>query len=198
MFLSLFAATAFATILAVVSGLTLAGAASVSHDLYAEIVAKGKSIEEDEVFVSRVVTVALGAIAVTLAIAFKDQNVAFMIGLAFSIAASCNFPILFMSIMWKGMTTRGAVIGGGLGLVSSLVGVIFSPAVWVAALGHPNGSAPFPHDNPTLFSMPLAFAGIWLFSKFDFSERAGKDRAGFDMQFVRAQTGIGASGPVLF
>jgi cation/acetate symporter len=112
-----------------VSGLTLAGAASVSHDLYAEIVAKGKSIEQDEVFVSRVVTVALGAIAVTLAIAFKDQNVAFMIGLAFSIAASRNFPILFMSVMWKGMTTRGAVIGGGLGLVSSLAGVIFSPAV---------------------------------------------------------------------
>lgn len=119
-----------------------------------------------------------------------------MIGLAFSIAASCNFPILFMSIMWKGTTTRGVVIGGGLGLVSSLAGVILSPAVWVAVRGH--RVALFPYDNPTLFSMPLAFAGIWLFSKVDLSERARKDRAGFDAQFVRAQTGIGASGPVSF
>jgi cation/acetate symporter len=133
---------------------------------------------------------------VGLGIAFKEQNVAYMIGLAFSIAASCNFPILFMSIMWKGATTRGVVIGGYLGLASSLAGVIFSPAVWVAVLGH--RSTPFPYDNPTLFSMPLAFAAIWLFSKLDLSERAEKDRAGFDAQFVRSQTGVGASGPALF
>jgi cation/acetate symporter len=195
-FLSFFAAAAFATILAVVSGLTLAGAASISHDLYAAIIAKGKSLERDEIAVSRAATVALGGIAVALGIAFREQNVAYMIGLAFSIAASCNFPILFMSIMWRGATTRGIVIGGSLGLVSSLAGVILSPAVWIGVLGQ--RSAPFPYDNPTLFSMPLAFAGIWLFSKLDRSERAKKDRAGFDAQFVRAQTGIGASGPVAF
>jgi cation/acetate symporter len=146
--------------------------------------------------VSGAATIALGGIAVGLGIAFKEQNVAYMIGLAFSIAASCNFPILFMSITWKGATTRGVVIGGYLGLASLLAGVIFSPAVWVAVLGH--RSTPFPYDNPTLFSMPLAFAAIWLFSKLDLSERAEKDRAGFDAQFVRSQTGVGASGPALF
>jgi cation/acetate symporter len=176
LFLSFFAAAAFATILAVVSGLTLAGAASVSHDLYAAIIAKGKSLERDELAVSRAATIALGGIAVALGITFKEQNVAYMIGLAFSIGASCNFPILFMSIMWKGATTRGVVIGGSLGLASSLAGVIFSPAVWVAVLGH--RSAPFPYDNPTLFSMPLAFAAIWLFSKLDLSKRAEKTELG--------------------
>jgi cation/acetate symporter len=198
LFLSFFAAAAFATILAVVSGLTLAGAASIGHDLYAAVLAKGHPLERREIFASRAATAALGAIAIALGIAFRNENVAFMIGLAFSIAASSNFPILLMSIVWKGTTTRGAVIGGAVGLVSSLAGVVFSPVVWVAVLGHPPGSAPFPYDNPTLFSMSLAFAAIWLFSKLDFSDRAALDRAGFPEQFVRAQTGIGISGPVLF
>ena len=193
LFLGFISAVAFATILAVVSGLTLAGASAISHDLYATVVKKGNANEQDEIRVSKIATIVLGVIAVILGIVFENQNVAFMVGLAFSIAASCNFPVLLMSMFWKGMTTRGAVIGGFLGLVSALLGVILSPAVWVAVLGNPKGSAPFPYDNPALISMTLAFGGIWLFSLLDNSDRAKIDRAGFEAQFVRSQTGIGAS-----
>ncbi|MGJ4854173.1 cation acetate symporter [Labrys sp. KB_33_2] len=192
-FLGFIAAVAFATILAVVSGLTLAGASAISHDLYATVIKGGKAKEQDEIRVSKITTVVLGVVAMVLGITFENVNVAFMVGLAFAIAASCNFPVLLMSMMWRGMTTRGAVIGGYLGLISALVGVILSPGVWEAVLGHPKGSAPFPYSNPALFSMVLAFAGIWLFSKLDNSQRAAQDRAGFDDQYVRSQTGIGAA-----
>jgi cation/acetate symporter len=117
-----------------------------------------------------------------------------MVGLAFAIAASCNFPVLVMSIFWKGLTTRGAMVGGFLGLTTAVVGVILSPAVWEATLGNPKGSAPVPLDNPALFSITIAFAGIWLFSVLDRSARANVDRGGFDAQYVRCQTGIGAAG----
>jgi cation/acetate symporter len=194
LFLGFISAVAFATILAVVSGLTLAGASAISHDLYATVVKGGRANEQDEIRVSKIATVILGVIAVILGIVFEKQNVAFMVGLAFSIAASCNFPVLLMSIMWRGMTTRGAVVGGFLGLISALVGVIFSPAVWEATLGNPKGSALFQISNPALFSMAIAFGGIWLVSKFDNSRRGAEDRAGFDAQYVRSQTGIGATG----
>ena len=193
-FLGFISAVAFATILAVVSGLTLSGASAVSHDLYATVFKGGKANEQDEIRVSKLATVVLGIIAVYLGIAFEKSNVAFMVGLAFAIAASCNFPVLLMSLMWRGMTTRGAVIGGFLGLASAVAGVVFSPAVWEAVMGHPKGSAPFPYSNPALFSMTIAFVGIWLFSKLDSSERGRVDQAGFDSQFVRSETGIGAAG----
>ncbi len=193
-FLGFIAAVAFATILAVVSGLTLAGASAVSHDLYATVVKGGKANEQDEIRVSKIATVVLGILAMGLGILFENVNVAFMVGLAFAIAASCNFPVLLMSMMWKGMTTRGAVIGGFLGLASALVGVVLSPGVWEATLGYPKGSAPVPYSNPALFSMTIAFVGIWLFSKLDTSKRAAEDRAGFEAQYVRSQTGIGAAG----
>ncbi len=193
-FLGFISAVAFATILAVVSGLTLSGASAISHDLYATVVKGGKANEQDEIRVSKIATVVLGVIAIILGIAFEKQNVAFMVGLAFSIAASCNFPVLLMSIMWRGMTTRGAVIGGFLGLITALIGVVLSASVWEAVMGHAKGSAPFPYSNPALFSMTIAFVGIWLFSKLDSSARAKQDIAGFDAQFVRAQTGIGAVG----
>ena len=193
-FLGFISAVAFATILAVVSGLTLAGASAISHDLYATVMKDGKANEQDEIRISKISTVVLGVIAVILGIIFENQNVAFMVGLAFSIAASCNFPVLIMSIFFKGMTTRGAVIGGFLGLISALVGVVLSPAVWVDVLGNAKGSAPVPWSNPALVSMALAFGGIWLFSKLDSSARGAEDRAGFDPQYVRSQTGIGASG----
>ncbi len=192
-FLGFISAVAFATILAVVSGLTLAGASAISHDLYATVVKNGKANEQDEIRISKMATVALGILAVILGIVFENQNVAFMVGLAFAIAASCNFPVLVMSIFWKGMTTKGAVVGGFLGLVSALIGVILSPGVWEAAFGNPKGSAPFPYDNPALFSMTLAFAGIYIVSLLDRSARAKLDRAGFAAQYVRSQTGIGAS-----
>jgi cation/acetate symporter len=194
LFLGFISAVAFATILAVVSGLALAGASSISHDIYAMVIKGGQANEQDEVRVSKIATLFLGVLAIILGIIFENQNVAFMVGLAFAIAASCNFPVLVMSIFWKGLTTRGALIGGFLGLTSAVVGVILSPAVWEVTLGFAKGSAPIKLDNPALFSMSLAFVGIWLFSILDRSARAEIDRDGFDAQFVRSQTGIGAAG----
>jgi cation/acetate symporter len=192
-FLGFISAVAFATILAVVSGLALAGASSISHDIYAMVIKDGKANEQDEIRVSKIATLFLGVLAIILGIIFENQNVAFMVGLAFAIAASCNFPVLVMSIFWKGLTTRGALIGGFLGLTSAVVGVILSPAVWEATLGNPKGSAPVALDNPAIFSITIAFAGIWLFSVLDRSARAKVDRDGFDAQYVRSQTGIGAA-----
>jgi cation/acetate symporter len=192
-FLGFISAVAFATILAVVAGLTLSGASAVSHDLYATVIKQGKADGASELRVSRMTTVALGIVAVALGIAFEKQNIAFMVSLAFAIAASANFPVLFMSVLWKDCTTRGAVIGGFLGLVSSVALTIVSPSVWEVTLGHPKGSALFPYASPALFSMTIGFAGIWLFSVLDRSRRAAIDRAGFLAQQVRSETGIGAA-----
>ena len=170
-FLGFISAVAFATILAVVAGLTLSGASAVSHDLYATVVKKGKADSAAELRVSRITTVVLGIVAVALGIVFEKQNIAFMVSLAFAIAASANFPVLFMSVLWKDCTTRGAVVGGFLGLVSSVVLTVVSPSVWEATLGNPKGSALFPYASPALFSMTIGFVGIWLFSILD-SQRA--------------------------
>ena len=194
LFLGFISAVAFATILAVVSGLALAGASAISHDLYATVMRKGRANEQAEMRVSKTATICLGLLAILLGIVFEKQNVAFMVGLAFCIAASCNFPVLLLSMFWRGLTTRGALIGGFLGLISAVVMVVLSPSVWEVTLGHPKGSAPIPYENPALFSMTIAFVGIWLFSVLDHSKRAQLDRAGFDAQFVRCQTGIGATG----
>ncbi|MDO9094876.1 MAG: cation acetate symporter [Rubrivivax sp.] len=193
-FLGFISAVAFATILAVVAGLTLSGASAVSHDLYATVVKKGKADPKTELRVSKITTICLGVVAVALGIAFEKQNIAFMVSLAFAIAASANFPVLLMSVLWKGCTTRGAVIGGFLGLFSSVALTVVSPAVWEATLGNPAGSALFPYASPALFSMTIGFVGIWLFSVLDGSQRAAVDKAGFLAQQVRSETGIGASG----
>jgi len=193
-FLGFISAVAFATILAVVAGLTLSGASAVSHDIYATVVKKGTADSASELRVSKITTICLGVIAVVLGIAFEKQNIAFMVSLAFAIAASANFPVLFMSVLWKDCTTRGAVIGGFLGLISSVVLTVVSPSVWEATLGNPKGSALFPYTSPALFSMTIGFVGIWLFSILDKSERARVDRAGFLAQQVRSETGIGAAG----
>jgi len=187
-------AVAFATILAVVSGLTLAGASAISHDLYANVFARGRAKEADEIRVSKIATVCLGIFAVLIGVLAQSINVAFAVGLAFAIAASCNFPVLVMSMFWKDMTTRGAVVGGFLGLVTAFLGVVLSPAVWEGIFGNPKGSALVTMDNPTLISMSLAFVAIYVVSKVDASQRASTDRAGFMAQFVRSQTGIGAEG----
>ncbi|WP_131113833.1 cation acetate symporter [Lichenihabitans psoromatis] len=191
LFLGFISAVAFATILAVVAGLTLSGASAISHDLYASVIARGRSTEAREVRLSKISAILIGIVAIYLGYVFQKQNVAFMVGLAFAVAASCNFPVLLMSIMWRGTTTTGALVGGLLGLVSAVVMVILSKAVWVTTFGHP--AALFPYDNPALFSMPLAFAGIWIVSTLDKSKRAMAERAAFDAQFVRSETGIGAS-----
>lgn len=196
LFLGFISAVAFATILAVVAGLTLAGATAVSHDLYASVIARGRTTDEKEVRLSKIAAVCIGIVAIILGYIFENQNVAFMVGLAFAVAASCNFPVLVMSVFWKGTTTRGAVVGGFLGLLSATLLVILSPSVWEKTLGYPEGSALFPYDNPALFSMSLAFLGIWLFSLLDRSARADKERAAYPAQYIRSETGIGASGAV--
>jgi cation/acetate symporter len=193
-FLGFISAVAFATILAVVAGLTLSGASAVSHDLYATVIKKGKADSASELRISKLTTIALGILAVALGIVFEKQNIAFMVSLAFAIAASANFPVLFMSVLWKDCTTRGAVIGGFLGLISSVALTVVSPSVWEATLGNPKGSALFPYTSPALFSMTIGFVGIWLFSILDNSKRAKIDRAGFLAQQVRSETGIGAAG----
>jgi cation/acetate symporter len=192
-FFGFISAVAFATILAVVAGLTLSGASAVSHDLYATVFKGNKADSASELRVSRITTVALGIIAVVLGIAFEKQNVAFMVALAFAIAASANFPVLFLSVLWKDCTTKGAVIGGFLGLISSVGLTIVSPAVWEATLGYPKGSAWFQYSSPALFSMTIGFVGVWLFSILDNSENAKSERAAFDAQRVRSETGYGAS-----
>ena len=193
-FLGFISAVAFATILAVVSGLTLAGASSISHDIYAIVMKKGKATEAAEIKVSKRSVIIIGIVGVILGIAFEKQNIAFMVGLAFAIAASANFPILFLSIYWKKLTTRGAFIGGFIGLTTAVVLVILSPTVWVEILG--NAKAIFPYKHPALFSVTAAFVSIWFFSITDKSESAKKEIESYDAQNVRAETGIGADGAV--
>lgn len=190
--LGFISAVAFATILAVVSGLTLAGASAISHDLYANVFAHGNVNEQQEVRVSKMATLVLGVIAILLGIAFEQQNVAYLVGLTFSVAASANFPILITSIFWSKMTTKGALLGGWLGLVSSTLFVILGPTVWTDVLKL--GDAIFPFKNPALFSMAISFLGIWIGSIMDNSENAIQERASFEAQDVRCQTGIGAEG----
>jgi cation/acetate symporter len=185
--LGFMAAVAFATILAVVAGLTLAGASAISHDIYGQVIAHGRASDAREVLISKIAALGIGLVAVLLAYAFENQNVAFMAGLALSVAASCNFPVLVMAMFWRGATTRGAVAGGLAGLVASVVLVLLSKTVWVAVFHFP--VAIFPYENPALFSMPLAFLLVWLFSVTDRSARAVRERAAFDAQFVQSEIG---------
>ncbi len=190
-FLGFISAVAFATILAVVAGLTLAGASAVSHDLYASVIKEGKATERDELKVSKITVVILGFVAIGLGILFEKQNIAFMVGLAFSIAASCNFPIILLSMYWSKLTTRGAMIGGWLGLVTAVSLMILGPTIWVQVLGH---AAPiYPYEYPALFSMLVAFIGTWLFSITDHSVQGQEERKLFFNQFIRSQTGVGIS-----
>ena len=191
-FLGFISAVAFATILAVVSGLTLAGASAISHDLYASVIKKGNVDSMKEMKVSKIATVVLGIVAIIMGIMFEKQNIAFVVGLAFAIAASANFPILFLSMYWKKLTTRGAVIGGSIGLATAVILVILGPIVWVQILG--NAEAIFPYKYPALFSVTAAFVGIWFFSITDSSHDAEAEREAFEAQYIRSQTGIGAEG----
>ncbi|WP_413557222.1 cation acetate symporter [Bdellovibrio sp. HCB209] len=193
-FLGFISAVAFATILAVVAGLTLSGASAVSHDLYSTVIKKGKAESAKELQVSKLTTITLGVIAVLLGILFEKQNIAFMVSLAFAIAASANFPVLFMSVLWKDCTTRGSLVGGFTGLLIATGLTVVSPAVWEATLGNPAGSAWFPYSSPALFSMPIAFLTIWIVSLLDHSPQSVIDREGFTAQKVRSETGIGAEG----
>jgi len=192
-FMGFISAVAFATILAVVAGLTLSGASAVSHDLYASVWRHGNVDSATELRVSKITTVFLGIFAVAVGIVFEKQNVAFMVMLAFAVACSANFPVLFMSVLWKDCTTKGAVAGGTVGLISSVALTVLSPAVWEASFGNPKGSALYPYASSAIFSMTAAFAVIWIVSLLDRSAQAAKERALFPAQLVRSETGVGAS-----
>ncbi|MBL8483107.1 MAG: cation acetate symporter [Rhodocyclaceae bacterium] len=190
-FLGFISAVAFATILAVVAGLTLSGASAVSHDLYATVFKHGNASSEDELRVSKLTTIALGVLAVVLGIVFEKQNIAFMVSLAFAIAASSNFPVLMMAVLWKDSTTKGCFYGGFLGLLTAVVLTVLSKSIWVDIMG--NKEAIFPYTSPALFSMAAGFIGIWLFSLMDRSKQAQQERADYEAQEVRSETGLGAA-----
>lgn len=154
-FLGFIAAVAFATILAVVAGLTLSGAAALSHDLWVNVVRKGTAPESEQLKVARGASIVLAILAMLLGITFKGQNVAYMVGLAFAIAASANFPALILSIFWRKFTTKGALWSMILGTLTTVVLIYYSPTVQIDILK--NASAPFPLKNPGIITIPLSF-----------------------------------------
>ncbi|MFO1428307.1 MAG: sodium/solute symporter [Steroidobacteraceae bacterium] len=154
LFLGFVAAVAFATILAVVAGLTLAAAATVSHDLYA-VFRRGAPSENEELTVSRIAAFLFGAVGIVLSVAFQHENITFLSATAMSVAASSTFPVLLLTLFWKPLTTRGAIAGGLAGLSCAVIALVLGPSVWVAVLHH---EAPlFPYQYPTIVAMPLAF-----------------------------------------
>ncbi|MHC2075900.1 cation/acetate symporter ActP [Agrobacterium tumefaciens] len=186
--LGFISAVAFATILAVVSGLTMAGASAAGHDLFARAIHGGRVTERAEILVSKLSAVAISIVAIVLGILFENQNIAFMVGLVFAIAASANFPVILLSVLWRDLTTRGAVCGSIAGLVCALLLVMLGPAVWTTVLKL--GPAPFPYDNPALFSVPLAFIVTFVVSLTDRSKSADLAREAFNDQYVTAHTGL--------
>ena len=193
-FLGFISAVAFATILAVVAGLALAASNSIAHDLYAIVIRKGQATDAEEMKVSKRTVIIIGIVAVLLGFAFENQNIAFMVGLAFAVAASANFPILILSIYWSKLTTRGAFMGGFIGLLTAVILVVLSKTVWVDIFGFKD--AIFPWTHPALFSVSAAFIAIWFFSITDSSARAEEDKSGFEAQQIRGETGIGSDGAV--
>jgi len=188
-FLGFISAVSFATILAVVAGLTISGAGAISHDLYVNVLKNGVCDSKTQMRVTKGSILVLGLLAIILGFVFENQNVAFMVGLAFAIAASVNFPILFLSIYFKDLTTKGAFWGGLIGLIVVVSLVVLSPGIWVKSFGF--AEAIFPYEHPGIFSIPLTFILVFILSKLDKSERAKKDRLGFNAQNFRAQSGVG-------
>jgi len=186
-FLGFIAAVAFATILAVVAGLTLAGASALSHDIYVNVVKKGVATEQEQVRVAKMATVVFGILAVLLGVLFKGQNVAFMVGLAFAVACSANFPALLMSIVWKRFTTAGAVSSILTGAFLSVFLIIISPTVWVDVLH--KKEALFPIKNPAIVSMTAAFViGILV----SLMAREPSAEAMFEDEKLRTYLAVGA------
>ncbi|RHX86919.1 sodium:solute symporter family transporter [Leptospira stimsonii] len=181
------AAVAFATILAVVAGLTLAAASTISHDIFVSVMKEGDATEAEQVRVARRATVAFGVLGILIGILFKDQNVAFLVGLAFAIAASGNFPALFLSIVWKNFSTIGGVVSILTGSVSAIVLIVLSPTVWVDVFGFK--TAIFPLKNPAIFSMALSFLSAVCFSKL-YPEKSAQEK--YESEKIRTYLGIGA------
>lgn len=189
--LGFMSAVAFATILAVVAGLTLAGAAAIAHDLYGVVIKKGEGNPKTELKISRIAVLVIGVLSIFLGLAFETQNIAVVVAFALALAASVNFPLLLLAMYWKGLSSRGAIIGGGLTLVFTLGLIILSDSIWVEIFGYEK--ALFPYVYPTVFSMPVGFVSIWLFSVLDRSQNARAERSRFDARFIRSETGIGVS-----
>jgi cation/acetate symporter len=178
-FLGIIAAIAFATILAVVAGLMLASVTALTHDIYTNVIMKGEVDQQKQIRLSKYAAVALGIAVALLGIAFERQNIAYLVSLTLAIGASTNFPLLILSMYWQGLTTKGAVTGGVIGLVAAILLMVLGPAVWVDVLG--NEQPVFPQAYPALFSVSLAFFTMWLVSIFDQSEQAAEDRSKFEI-----------------
>ncbi len=185
-------AVCFATILAVVAGLTLSGAAAISHDVYAEVLKQGKPDPATELRLTRISVFLIGLAAVLLGIAFQNENVAFIATIPMVVSASVTFPMLLLSLFWSGLTTRGAIWGALVGLVSSIVLIVLGPQVWVSVLG--NEQALFPYDYPALFTMPLSFVVMFFMSMADNSKRAEVDKENYRALEWRAEFGNAPEG----
>jgi len=188
------AAVCFATILAVVAGLTLSGAATIAHDLYSQVFSDGKLKEGEEVKVTRYATLSIGLAAVALGLAFEGENVAVTAALALAIGASVNCPVILLSLYWKGLTSRGVVVGGYIGLAVCIGLILISPGVMVAALGYKE--AIFPYTYPTVIAMPLTFLAVILFSRLDTSARAKQDRKSYASQALESELGANIAKPL--
>lgn len=194
--LGLIAAIAFATILAVVAGLTITAAASFSHDIYASVIKKGQAKPGEEVRVARITVIVIGVIAILGGIAANGQNIAFLVALAFAVAASANLPTIIYSLFWKGFTTRGALWSMYGGLIAAIVLIAFSPVVSGTPTsmiptpeGETGGWAFFPLSNPGIVSIPLAFLLGWIVSVTDKTKEDPLKQAEME---VRSLTGLGA------
>ncbi|MDI3330087.1 MAG: sodium/solute symporter [Micrococcus sp.] len=189
--LGLISAVAFATILAVVAGLTITAAASFAHDIYASVLAKGKTSPEKEVKIARRTVVVIGILAIVGGIGAQGQNVAFLVALAFAVAASANLPTILYSLFWKGFTTRGALWSMYGGLAAAIILIIFSPVMsgTETSMIPTADFAVFPLKNPGIISIPLAFLLGWLGSV---TEKRAEDPVKQAEMEVRSLTGVGA------
>ena len=178
-FFGIIAAIAFATILAVVAGLMLASVTALTHDLYTNVLMKGEINQQKQINLSKWAAVGLGVIVALLGIAFERQNIAYLVSLTLAIGASTNFPLLILSMYWKGLTTRGAVAGGIVGLIGAIGLMVLGPAVWVDVLG--NETAIFPEAYPALYSVTAAFLTMFVVSNLDQSQEALEDRRKFEL-----------------
>jgi cation/acetate symporter len=190
LFLAVISAVAFATILAVVAGLVISASGAVAHDVWSNIVRKGRDSEREEVHVARIAAFSIGAIAIVIAIlGGEGLNVSFMVGLAFAVAASANFPALLLALTWRRFNTTGAVAGVLTGVISSIGLIIISPTVWPGPDAQGGAVSWYTLENPGIVSVPLGFLACYLGTVL--SHERGAERS-FDELYVRSETGLGA------
>jgi cation/acetate symporter len=190
LFLAIIAGVAFATILAVVAGLVISASGAVAHDVWSNIVRRGQDSEREEVWVAKIAAVSIGAIAIAIAIiGGEGLNVSFMVGLAFAVAASANFPALLLALTWRRFNTAGAVTGVLFGVISSIALVVISPTVWPGPDSEGGALSWYDLANPGIISIPLGFIGCWLGTVLTTEPSAV---AKFDELYVRSETGLGA------